>query len=62
MDLTFPAESILAGVQRDGTLIIPHGDTVLQPGDEVLAVVHASKTSELATVLGGLGETDTGTA
>lgn len=53
MDLRFPAECILAGVQRGGRLIIPHGDTVLQPGDEVLAVVHASSTAELAAVLGG---------
>ena len=53
MDLRFPAECILAGVQRGGRLVIPHGDTVLQPGDEVLAVVHASSTADLAAVLGG---------
>ena len=62
MDLSFPTESILAGVQRGGRLIIPHGDTVLQPGDEVLAVVHASRTSDLAAVLVGQEETNAGTA
>jgi trk system potassium uptake protein len=51
-DLHLPAECILAGVIRDGRLIIPHGDTVLQPGDEVLAVVHASQTAQLALILG----------
>jgi len=51
-DLHLPAECLLAGVIRDGRLIIPHGDTVLQPGDEVLAVVHASQTAQLALILG----------
>jgi trk system potassium uptake protein len=51
-DLHLPAQCILAGVIREGRLIIPHGDTVLQPGDEVLAVVHASQTAQLASILG----------
>jgi len=53
VDLHLPAECILAGVIRSGRLIIPHGDTVLQPGDEVLAVVHASQAGTLASILGG---------
>jgi trk system potassium uptake protein TrkA len=52
MDLHFPAECILAGVIRKGRLIIPHGDTVIEPGDEVLAVVHASQAAQLAAILG----------
>jgi trk system potassium uptake protein TrkA len=52
MDLHFPAECILAGVIRKGRLIIPHGDTVIEPGDEVLAVVHASQAAQLASILG----------
>jgi trk system potassium uptake protein len=52
MDVSFPSECILAGVIREGRLIIPHGDTILQPGDEVLAVVHASQTAKLAAILG----------
>ncbi|GLI35061.1 potassium channel family protein [Desulforhabdus amnigena] len=51
-DLPFPAECILAAVIRDGRLIIPHGDTVLQASDEVLAVVHQSRMEELASILG----------
>lgn len=51
-ELPFPAECILAGVIREGRLIIPHGSTVLLPGDEVLAVVHASRAAELASILG----------
>jgi len=53
MDLRFPAECILAGVLRGGQLIIPHGNTVLLAGDEVLAVVHASRAAELARLLEG---------
>jgi len=52
VELKFPSECILAGVIREGRLIIPHGDTVLQAGDEVLAVVHASQAAELASILG----------
>ena len=51
-DLHLPAECLLAGVIREGRLIIPHGNTVLQPGDEVLAVVHASQMAQLALILG----------
>lgn len=51
--LRFPTDCILAGVIRQGRLLIPHGDTVLVPGDEVLAVVHASQTAELARILSG---------
>jgi trk system potassium uptake protein TrkA len=53
--LKFPAECILAAVIRKGRLLIPHGDTVLQASDEVLAVVHASQAGQLASILGEKG-------
>lgn len=52
-EVKFPSESVIAGILRRGRLIIPHGDTVLVPGDEVLAVVHGSQAAELAKTLGG---------
>lgn len=52
VDLQFPTKCILAGIIREGRLLIPHGDTVLQPDDEVLAVVHASQMAQLALILG----------
>jgi trk system potassium uptake protein TrkA len=52
-EVKFPSESVIAGILRCGRLIIPHGDTVLVPGDEVLAVVHASQAADLAKTLGG---------
>jgi trk system potassium uptake protein TrkA len=51
-DLDLPAECVLAAVIRKGQLIIPRGDTVLQPADEVLAVMHASQLAQLAALLG----------
>ena len=50
-DLNLPAECVLPALIRDGNLIIPHGDTVLQPDDEVFALVHVSKLDSLAALL-----------
>jgi trk system potassium uptake protein TrkA len=50
-DLDLPAECVLAAIIRQGRLIIPRGDTVLQPADEVLAVVHTSQLAQLAALL-----------
>lgn len=54
-DLQLPAQSVFAAIIRKGELIIPRGDTVLQPADEILAVVHASQLSDLAELLGPSG-------
>jgi len=51
-DLDLPAECVLCAVMRKDQLIIPRGDVVLQPFDEVLAVVHASQVATLADILG----------
>jgi CIC family chloride channel protein len=32
-----PKECVLVSMHRNGQLLLPHGDTVLQPGDELLA-------------------------
>jgi trk system potassium uptake protein TrkA len=39
-------------VIRKNKLFIPHGDTVLQAADEVLALVHATELKQLAILLG----------
>jgi trk system potassium uptake protein TrkA len=51
-ELDLPLESTLVAILRHGQLVVPHGNTVLQPADEVLAVVHRSCLGELAGVLG----------
>ncbi|HEX7434214.1 MAG TPA: TrkA family potassium uptake protein [Anaerolineaceae bacterium] len=51
-ELHMPGESVIAAIIRKGKLVIPHGDTELQPADEVLAVVHSSQVGALAERLG----------
>lgn len=57
-DVAWPASSVLVAVLRGPELITPHGDTVLQPGDEVLAVLHTDAAPEVADLLGAAGEED----
>ena len=51
-DLKLPKESVIAAIIRKGHLVIPHGDTELNSGDEIIAIVEASDVQDLATVLG----------
>ena len=51
-ELDLEAGCVLVGVVRGSELLIPHGDTQLMPGDEVLAVVDASAAAALAALLG----------
>jgi trk system potassium uptake protein len=51
-DLNLPTESTLIAVLREGKLIVPHGSTVLQASDEVLAIAHQSCLKQLAAILG----------
>ena len=51
-ELPLPAECILVGVLRGSDVITPHGDTVLGPGDEVLAIVRTDAAPGLAALLG----------
>jgi len=50
-DLVLPSECVLAAIIRQGDLIIPRGDTVLQPVDEVLAVVRSDQEVNLNKLL-----------
>lgn len=51
-ELPLPSECILVGVLRENHVVIPHGDTVLVPGDEVLAIVRTDAAPRLAALLG----------
>lgn len=51
-ELQTPSECVIVGVIRKNQLLIPHGDTVLQSADEVVALVHASQLKQVATLLG----------
>ena len=50
-ELHLPDQCVIAAVIRKGDLMIPRGELMLQPADEVLAIVHASQVSELAAML-----------
>jgi len=51
-NLAIPSECVTAAIIRQGKLIIPHGDTVLHAADEIIAVVHAKHSKQLANALG----------
>jgi len=51
-ELKLPAKCVLIAVLRKGEMILAHGDTVLQPVDEVIALVHESQVADLARLLG----------
>jgi trk system potassium uptake protein TrkA len=50
-DLKLPQECTIVAVIRNHQLIIPHGSTVLEPADEVLALVNGKQLGELASIL-----------
>jgi trk system potassium uptake protein TrkA len=49
-ELDLPHECVLTAIFRGGELIIPRGETILQPDDEVLALVHISQLDRLASL------------
>jgi len=51
-EIELPPECVFVAVLRKGRLIVPKGDTTLQPVDEVIALVHASQLAALAAMLG----------
>lgn len=50
-EIPFPAGCTIAAVIRKGEVILPHGDTLLQPFDEIVAVVRAGQEMELNKLL-----------
>jgi trk system potassium uptake protein TrkA len=48
--LGLPAESILAAILRDDDVIIPSGETAVQAGDQVIALIRVGRESALAEV------------
>lgn len=51
-DLDVPDAGVIVAILRKGQLLIPRADIVLQPFDEVLALVHAARVEQLAALLG----------
>jgi trk system potassium uptake protein TrkA len=51
-DLNLPQNCIISGIIRHGEIIIPRGVTILDEGDEVLALVDDTARGQLAKLLG----------
>jgi trk system potassium uptake protein TrkA len=50
-DVPLPSDCTLAAVIRKGEVILPRGDTLLQPNDEIVAVVRTDQEAELNKLL-----------
>ncbi len=48
-----PHDCVLVSIRRDGRLLIPHGDTRLQPGDEITAFIDDDDKVDLDACLRG---------
>ena len=49
--VAFPAEARLIAIFRKGDVLLPHGETVLEAGDELLAIVKSGSEPGLADAL-----------
>jgi trk system potassium uptake protein len=49
----FPPNTVISAVLRNGSMTIPKGETVLQPKDEVIAIVNRDSESALREMLTG---------
>jgi trk system potassium uptake protein TrkA len=52
-EIQFPPNVVVSAVLRDGNLLLPRGDTVLQPKDEVIALSSRESEAELRRMLVG---------
>ncbi len=59
-ELAIPRNATIVAIIRDEHVVVPRGDTPLQPGDEVLALVTPDSESGLREVLASPGEAPTG--
>lgn len=50
--LKLPAECVLATLVRKGALLLPRGDTTIQPGDKIIALVKTEQQAELVRLFG----------
>ncbi len=45
-DLHLPSQCVLAAIFRNGEVVVPHGDTTFELGDEVLAITDSEGARE----------------
>lgn len=51
-DSPLPMNCIISGIIRDGEVVLPRGSTVLEEGDEILALVNDQARTQLEKLLG----------
>jgi trk system potassium uptake protein TrkA len=52
MDLALPHNCVISGIIRHGEMIMPRGTTILEEGDEILALIDDNARGQLAKLLG----------
>jgi trk system potassium uptake protein TrkA len=52
-DIEFPPNVVISAVLRNGSLLLPRGDTVLMPKDHVIALANRESEDELREILTG---------
>jgi CIC family chloride channel protein len=52
-DLRLPPQVLIISIRREGEILIPHGETLLQTGDIVVALTHEEAESALRRTLAG---------
>jgi len=50
-ELAIPTDCVIMAIIRSGTLLIPHGDTILEKMDEIIALVHSRQAKEFENLL-----------
>ncbi|MFN8471776.1 MAG: chloride channel protein [Anaerolineae bacterium] len=50
--LQLPRESVIATIRRGPQIIIPHGDTILEPGDVIVIVADEAASAEMRRICG----------
>jgi trk system potassium uptake protein TrkA len=50
-DMGLPSNCVISGIIRNGEIVYPRGVTILEEGDEVLALVENSAREQLAALL-----------
>jgi len=50
-DISFPNNCVISGIIRHGDMVLPRGTTILEEGDEILALVDSAAREQLAILL-----------
>ncbi|NJD58029.1 MAG: CBS domain-containing protein, partial [Anaerolineae bacterium] len=49
-DVAWPVDCLVASIRRKGQIVVPHGDTVIRPGDVLVLITESSCIDELSKI------------